>query len=188
MRPHLKGSFLSILRLVPLLLIIPAGLQCRRDIGDLLRDKKVVSVKSNTAAQQINTDINGDGYADMVVGAPNGGDPLNAGLVYVLYGSSSGIQNPPTDGCDYTANRCTEIENPADESSGGFSGFGGSYALAGDVNGDGYGDVIVAGPNNGMSNTPAGMVDNRGAVYVFYGSATGVRDHECRSSVCVQPA
>lgn len=174
-RPHLKGSFLSILRLIPLLLIILAGLQCRRDIGDLLRDKKVVSVKSNTAAQQINTDINGDGYADMVVGAPNGGDPLNAGLVYVLYGSSSGIQNPPTDGCDYAANRCTEIENPADESSGGFSGFGGSYALAGDVNGDGYGDVIVAGPNNGMSNTPAGMVDNRGAVYVFYGSATGVR-------------
>ena len=46
--------------------------------------------------------------------------------------------------------------------------FGSSVSSAGDVNGDGYSDVIVGAPNydNGQS--------NEGVVFIFHGSATGI--------------
>ncbi len=46
--------------------------------------------------------------------------------------------------------------------------FGNSVSTAGDVNGDGYSDVIVGAPyyDNGE--------DNEGRAYVYYGSASGL--------------
>ena len=45
--------------------------------------------------------------------------------------------------------------------------FGLSLAALGDINLDGYSDVAVGAPYDG--------VDGRGAVYIFHGSARGVR-------------
>uniref|UniRef100_A0A914C2S2 Integrin alpha-2 domain-containing protein n=1 Tax=Acrobeloides nanus TaxID=290746 RepID=A0A914C2S2_9BILA len=48
-----------------------------------------------------------------------------------------------------------------------WSRFGYSLAAAGDLNGDGYNDFLVGAPYDGE--------DGRGAVYVYHGSADGVR-------------
>lgn len=93
-------------------------------------------------------DFNGDGYEDYIVGAPHadgGGDLL--GCAYLHYGG------PGTDGePDLTF---------TGESSG--SMFGVSVAAAGDVNGDGFDDVVV-----GASEESAFMTMG-GAAYIFFG-------------------
>ena len=90
-------------------------------------------------------DVNGDGYADVVVG--DFGATSYEGIAYVYLGSASGLSTAPA----------TTIPRP------GASGhFGASVASAGDVNGDGYADVLV-----GASGDP-------GNAYVYFGSMTGL--------------
>ncbi len=91
-------------------------------------------------------DLNGDGYADVVVGS---GDAL--GHVYVYSGGSTGP----------TATPATTITGP--DGAGGY--FGTSVASAGDVNGDGFTDLIVGAYN------VAGIT---GRAYIYFGSATGL--------------
>ncbi len=94
-------------------------------------------------------DVDGDGYADLVTGAPSFGA---GGRVFVRRGSSSGV----TTAGEWFAN------GPA----GGRLGH--SVAGAGDVNGDGFGDVVLGAPN-----ADAGTTDD-GQILVFLGSATGL--------------
>jgi len=99
-------------------------------------------------------DVNGDGYADVIVGAPSyDNDQREEGRAYVYYGSPSGPSKTP----DWMAEGDQE-----------FAGFGFSVASAGDVNGDGYDDVIVGAYlyDNGEP--------NEGRAYVYYGSAAGL--------------
>ncbi|MBK6938576.1 MAG: FG-GAP repeat protein, partial [Planctomycetes bacterium] len=91
-------------------------------------------------------DVNGDGFSDVIVGAWN--NPGARAFVYL--GSSSGLALSPT----WTAD--------------GAGGFGMSVSSAGDVNGDGFYDVIVGA--SGFSN---GESDEGGA-FVYLGSAAGL--------------
>jgi hypothetical protein len=75
-------------------------------------------------------DVNGDGYDDVIVGANRNDDGgLGAGKAYLYLGSSSGISASAS----WTA---------TGEAAGDYFGY--SVASAGDVNGDGYDDVIVS--------------------------------------------
>jgi hypothetical protein len=96
-------------------------------------------------------DVNGDGYADVIVGAY--GYDSGQGRAYVYHGSATG---PST------------IPNWIAESNQATAYFGNSVASAGDVNGDGYADVIVGAPyyDNGQT--------DEGRAFVFYGSASGL--------------
>ncbi len=94
-------------------------------------------------------DVDGDGYADLVVGAP--GASGSAGSAYVYLGGASGLARIPL-----------PLEDP-----GGMAGdaFGASVASAGDVNGDGYADLVVGAP---------GASGSAGRAYVYLGGPAGL--------------
>ena len=101
-------------------------------------------------------DVNGDGIGDVAIGAPRVGDQTTTagGLVRVYYGSRTGLGNPPAFGV-------TETESNAL--------LGGSVAGAGDVNGDGLGDIIAGAI--GLDNIPL-QVENSGGAHVYIGFRT----------------
>ena len=82
-------------------------------------------------------DVNGDGYADLVVGAyaANG----LAGRSYVVYG---GATNPGT----LNLGALTTAQGFRLDGAEGNDFSGHSVASAGDVNGDGYADLVVGAP------------------------------------------
>src|SRR3989338_8866950 len=99
-------------------------------------------------------DVNGDGYSDVIVGAPyydNG--QTDEGRAFVYLGSSAGLALTPA----WTA-----------ESDQASAYFGYSVSTAGDVNGDGYSDVIVGALyyDNGQA--------NEGRAFVYLGSSAGL--------------
>ena len=81
-------------------------------------------------------DVNGDGYADLVVGAFGGLSQV--GSIYVYLGSASGISE---------SSQPIMIAGPDGQN----SNFGGAIATAGDLDGDGYADVLVGAPGVGGS-------------------------------------
>ncbi|MFZ1321299.1 MAG: hypothetical protein WAT71_07055 [Ignavibacteria bacterium] len=99
-----------------------------------------------------NFDLNGDGFKDIIVGAPgwNG----NTGRVYVFFGECDfnlTNPNPTVDVADLTI--CGE--NTAS------IGLGFKVSRAGDVNGDCLDDIIMSHPN---------LNGNLGKVYIIYGN------------------
>ncbi len=134
-------------------------------------------------------DVNGDGYADVVVGSRDndgGTGALSKGVAYIFYGSSTGTSSHPLNAIPYTCSGpgdCTEIQNPLHEASGNFAI---SVRIAGDVNGDGYADVLVGARNNDGG---IGAAD-KGVAYIFYGSATGATTHTLSASPypCIGPS
>jgi YD repeat-containing protein len=111
-------------------------------------------------------DVNGDGYADVVVGAYrydviSGTATLtNTGRVYVYHGAVAGLSAT----ADWTA-----------ESDQAFAYFGISAGTAGDVNGDGYADVVVGAHGyDAISGTET--LTSSGRAYVYHGSAAGLSE------------
>jgi hypothetical protein len=99
-------------------------------------------------------DVNGDGFADLIVGAPDyANGQTGEGRAFVFHGSASGLSRTP----DWS------VEG---EQAG--ARFGASVAAAGDVNGDGFDDVIV-----GAHFYDNGQVDE-GRAFVYHGSAAGL--------------
>jgi len=103
-------------------------------------------------------DVNGDGYDDLIVGAAGYdlGQP-GEGAAFVFHGGPSGIT------AEDESDAVTQLEGNA----AGLA-FGASVAGAGDVDGDGYDDVIVG--------TPYGGADDSGGAFLFRGGAAGVAD------------
>ena len=98
-------------------------------------------------------DVNGDGFADVVVGAPGfDGVQLDGGQALVHLGSTTGLGLSPA----WTAEGVQFGEY-----------FGGSVGTAGDVNRDGYSDVIVGADHFD------GEWTDEGRALVYHGSATG---------------
>lgn len=117
-------------------------------------------------------DVNGDGFADVIAGAPLYDTEVfcgrfcfqtvpNIGLVQVYYGSAGGLG----------LTEAVVLTGPAPlfDAYQAEARYGYSVANAGDVNGDGYGDVLVAAP---YFDGPAGA--DEGRVYLYLGSASGL--------------
>jgi hypothetical protein len=88
--------------------------------------------------------VNGDGYSDVIIGAHQ--YYSCSGRAYVYHGASSGLITAPPAAILYS-------DIPY---GGGCYGY--SVASAGDVNGDGYGDVIVGAPYYNSYNTGRAFV------------------------------
>ncbi|MBZ3900926.1 FG-GAP-like repeat-containing protein [Streptomyces griseiscabiei] len=91
-------------------------------------------------------DFNGDGYADLVVGAPNGtvSGKAKAGYVAVLYGSKSGV-SPSKAAQRKLISRST---SGVPGSAAANQRFGTTFTK-GDLDRDGYGDLVIAGGTAG---------------------------------------
>ncbi|MBK8231212.1 MAG: FG-GAP repeat protein [Candidatus Eisenbacteria bacterium] len=99
-------------------------------------------------------DVNGDGYGDVIVTAPfYDGLATDDGRAYIYLGSIGGL-----------ATSAAWTASPGQP----FARFGTSAASCGDVNGDGYGDVIIGMP--GRTNPQP----SEGAAWLFHGSASGL--------------
>jgi hypothetical protein len=96
-------------------------------------------------------DVNGDTYADVIVGAYQSGTAVNpSGRAYIYFGGPHADDRP-----DVTL---------SGEAAG--DAFGVSVASAGDVNRDGFADVIVGAYENDAKGA------NAGRAYVYFGGPT----------------
>ncbi|MFW3145594.1 MAG: hypothetical protein ACMUIE_02135 [Thermoplasmatota archaeon] len=105
-------------------------------------------------------DVNGDGYDDILIGANSDDDGgTDAGQTYLILGRSSGLK----------------IDTDLSEADGSFWGesasdrSGVSVSGAGDVNGDGFDDILIGAYANDEGATDAGQS------YIFYGKPAGWR-------------
>jgi uncharacterized repeat protein (TIGR01451 family) len=107
-------------------------------------------------------DVNGDGFDDVIVGASHSAvNGFNAGTAYVVFGKASGF--------------APALSLPALNGSDGFKihgasmgdGAGTFVSDAGDVNGDGFADVVIGAP----AADPNGNYS--GAAYVVFGKPAG---------------
>ena len=116
-------------------------------------------------------DMNGDGLADIVAGAPLKGFSSAHGEVFVLYGSGSSYA--ASDGAGRAGIDTATITAPSglNVRSTNYDDIGEEVASAGDVNGDGLEDVIIGAPDwkNSSSTT-------FGGAYVIFGSETARPD------------
>jgi len=125
-------------------------------------------------------DVNGDGFADLVVGAP-GGDSGYTGVLptaFVYTGGAGGVSTTPV-----------ALASP--DGSSGFASvptadFASTVSGGGDVDGDGFADVVVASPRTaslhvyrgsalGVSTTPA-SIQLVSVAYSYPGEVTGGGD------------
>lgn len=96
-------------------------------------------------------DINGDGISDVIIGAPrNDAGGTNAGRTYIYFGglSLNGIADVTMTG-----------ETDGDE-------LGYSVSTAGDVNNDGFSDVIIGAPKKDV------VSNDEGRVYIHFGGSS----------------
>ena len=100
-------------------------------------------------------DVNGDGFDDLIVGAPTANGTYGAS--YVVFGTAAGF-GPSLDLASLDGTNGFRLDGVSPDY------FGTSVSGAGDVNGDGIDDLIIGARNER---------DDVGAGYVVFGSSAG---------------
>lgn len=141
---------------------------------------------SSTAQDNANTgyavgragDVNGDGCGDFLIGAPQNFNSsfgsyagYRAGKVYLLYGRSgssswSGEHSLSTADASFTG--------------GKYDYLGKQVGSAGDVNGDGYADILMYA--DGKNSSASSYTTNAGKTYLLYGASGGIASRNLMNS------
>jgi Ca2+-binding RTX toxin-like protein len=130
------------------------GINGFRISGEAVNDTSGVSVSSAG-------DVNGDGYADLLIGATGVDAGASAtGAAYVVFGADTGFGSSLDLSALNGANGF-QISGELENDSAGFS-----VSSAGDVNGDGYDDVLIGAYNADTNGS------NAGATYVVFGASS----------------
>jgi hypothetical protein len=103
-------------------------------------------------------DTNGDGYADFVIGAPfDSQNGQETGQVYLMLGRHTWPKELKVSNADASFIGATLYQQA-----------GWSLSGPGDLNGDGYDDILIGAPLNICSSC-----DDRGIVYIIFGKSDG---------------
>ena len=147
------------------------GFQAAFDLGSLDGDSgfRLDGVATNDRSGRAVSaagDVNGDGFDDVLIGA-HGADPSGnySGSSYLVFGQNSGFA--PTlalSGLDGTNG--FRLDGAAASDISGFS-----LSAAGDVNGDGFDDILI-----GAFGADPNQVTRAGSSYVVFGRGTGFPD------------
>jgi hypothetical protein len=113
-------------------------------------------------------DVNNDGFDDIIIGAPASINVLSSSVIastgqaFIYFGSGSGLSATPS----VTLESSSTIN----------ALFGFSVSSAGDINADGFDDVIVGAPGDEATlnfGIPFGSLTNKiGKAYVYYGNSS----------------
>ena len=142
--------------------VIDTGNGFTKDIGFKLKgyedDQKSGNSVSNAG------DFNGDGYDDFIIGAPEAYYNSNkSGITYLVYGRGDQLSDNSEDLDDYLddGGRGFAIGSNVENDYSGFSVSG-----VGDVNGDGFDDILIGVPGNDENG------EDSGAAYLMFGLQT----------------
>jgi hypothetical protein len=106
-------------------------------------------------------DFNADGYDDVIIGT--GGSDVNgsnSGTSYLVYGTGTQFSGPSVELSTLDTAGFKLVGAAADD-------FSGRVSNAGDINGDGFDDVVIGAPNADPNGT------NSGQSYVVFGTSGG---------------
>jgi hypothetical protein len=145
-------------------LTIPPKLGPSTTRPETLQNDPPVSQPHATTVRAKPYDVNGNGKADAIVGAPGEdlGYDTDAGMLHVLYGTSNGV----TASGDRVLHQDT-YGVPGSAEDGDLFGW---TNTSGDFNADGFADVAVS-----VMAEDIGTTEDAGLVQVFYGSTNGLR-------------
>ncbi|MBD3329451.1 hypothetical protein GF357_03080 [Candidatus Dojkabacteria bacterium] len=146
---------LALIHLVFLyLFIVPLSLYAGLDQGDFFNEAHIFGSSGGQSDgywgfPMLEVDINNDGIDDVIVGnSRDDSGGADAGAIYIYHGGSSSDW-------DY------DVRITSDVAGGGFGFYG--RVVSGDLNGDGYQDLVSSSPGNSEGG------DHAGKVYVFLG-------------------
>jgi predicted transcriptional regulator len=102
-------------------------------------------------------DVNGDGFDDIVIGSPGCAVPPLGGRAFLVFGTDKGWSKD--------INLSKKDVSFIAENAGDFAGY--TVACNGDVNGDGYDDILIGSYGYG------GGLPSTGKVHIIFGKCTG---------------